>query len=132
MHVILKYRKELCQSEYCRRVRLLMKIEPERMVIHKRQSSLLEIPNKTFQIPFDFRDLPKFEEFLPVKLENVNMKRVSCKFRVIYTHFNSRDELFPIPSKKLVCPYGIVICKCNIIHSHFKGLLICLLYTSPS
>src|SRR5665647_2303760 len=99
MHVILKYRKELCQSEYCRRVRLLMKIEPERMVIHERQSSLLEIPNKTFQIPFDFCDLPKFEDFLPVKLENVNLNLLTCSFRVVFTHFNSRDELFTFPSK---------------------------------
>jgi hypothetical protein len=83
-------------------VRYLIEFKPEGMIVNIRKFVPLEVPDKAFQIPFNFRDFLKFDEFLNIKLKNVNVKRMPCKLQVVQTHFSSVDDLFPIPSKNFI------------------------------
>jgi hypothetical protein len=47
-------------------VRYLTKVEPEGVIVNIRKFVPLEVPDKAFQIPFNFRDFLKFDEFLNI------------------------------------------------------------------
>src|ERR1035437_3984153 len=91
------------------------------MVVHIGHLMSPEITNKAFEVIFLAYNNLKISELFGIKLKDVNVNSASCPFWIFNCNLNTRNQLFSIPTKQIVCFDSIMICKSNKI----EFLLLC-------